>query len=271
MGGVRTLLPFLGALIALAPFSDAQERRVSAGDFFDAAKPLHLQTDEDVAASEYLRRLLDDVGHRWISAMTGAGTNPIVRFVVGRDGRLSNVQLERSSGVFAIDQLAMKAVINSSPVERFPPSITIPQLTVHLTFTPRRFSTAYADAKIQTLNAVGLNHLTGTGGPKDPLRALKAFREAAEMGDTSAMNNLAFMYESGEGVRQDERAAAEWYTRAAELGSEIASLNLARFYESGRGVQQDTAAALRWYRSITGSTKPLLAREARSAVDRLSR
>jgi TPR repeat protein len=91
------------------------------------------------------------------------------------------------------------------------------------------------------------------------------------MGDASAMSNLAFMYENGESVRQDEKTAAKWYTRAAELGSEVASLNLARLYESGRGVRQDAAVALRWYRSVIGSTKPLLAREARSGVDRLSR
>jgi TonB family protein len=85
---------------------------------------------------------------------------------VGRDGRLTNVQLERSSGVFAIDQLAMKAVQNSSPVEPFPQTITIPRLTMHLTFTPRRFSSAYTDAKIQNLNAEGVNRLTGTGRPR---------------------------------------------------------------------------------------------------------
>jgi TonB family protein len=272
MRSLRALLPIFGALVALVPCSGAQEQQVWTGNLPDAAKPLHLQAKEHlVTASEYMSSLLDAIGHRWYSPMTGASANPIVRFVVGRDGRLASVQLERSSGVFAIDQLAMRAVRDSSPVEPFPPTVTGSQVTLHLTFTPRRFSSAWDDSKIKNLNAEGVRRLTATDGSKNPLTALRAFQEAAELGDPTAMTNLAFMYETSQGVPRDEQIAAGWYLRAAELGSEIAEFNLARLYESGRGVPQDTAAALRRYRSVTGSTKTVLAREARSAIERLSR
>lgn len=265
----RVVWMLLGIGIALD--CRAQERPVQVGGFPEAGKALHGVADEDVTASEYLQDVLETIGRRWMSPMAETKINPIVSFIVGRDGGLTNVQLERSSGVYSIDQLALKAVLASSPVRPFPPTISVPRLTIHLTFTPRRLSTAYSDWKIQKLNAEGVRLLSGENGSSNPSAAAGAFQEAAGMGDASAMANLAFMYETGEGVRQDEREAAHWYLLAAELGNEIARFNIARFYESGRGVPRDPAAALRWYRSLTRSGKPVLAREARLAVERLSR
>lgn len=70
----------------------------------------------------------------------------------------------------------------------------------------------------------------------------------AKQGSTTAMNNLANMYDQGQGVERDPRKAVSWLRKAAGLGDRVAQLNLGLAYEDGRGVKQDNREAARWFR-----------------------
>ena len=87
----------------------------------------------------------------------------------------------------------------------------------------------------------------GRGVKKDPVRAAKLYRSAADQGDRTAQCNLGYLYETGEGVEQNLQEAVKWYTRSAEQGSPRAQYHLAWCYEHASGVQQDLAKALSLY------------------------
>ncbi|HEX7252443.1 MAG TPA: TonB family protein [Thermoanaerobaculia bacterium] len=253
------------SLVSLAAANQAADSR-------EDSSAADAQTDDDLANSAYVQALVNDLSRRWLSAMPGATANPTVRFVLMRDGSVTDVKVLRSSGVYSTDQAALKMVQSLSPYRPFPPDITKPSLRIRLTLTPRHFLTAEAQGRVEYLNALGLRQLTGVGEHRDPQAAVRSFEEAAAMGDLRAMANLGFLYETGQGgMQSDEKLAAVWYLRAAEAGSAAAALNLARMYEAGRGVSQNTAEALRWYRSVARSSKANLSREAHEAMDRISR
>jgi len=79
-------------------------------------------------------------------------------------------------------------------------------------------------------------------------RAREIWLSLAEGGNTTAMNNLANMYDQGQGVEQDPATAARWMRRAAEAGDSIAQLNLGLAYEKGRGVPHDNHIAADLFR-----------------------
>jgi len=74
---------------------------------------------------------------------------------------------------------------------------------------------------------------------------LEKWEKAAEKGDVSAQNTLAFMYY---GVLQDYKEAAKWWRFAAQQGDASAQLNLGNMYDRGEGVIQDKKEAVKWYR-----------------------
>ncbi len=71
--------------------------------------------------------------------------------------------------------------------------------------------------------------------------------QAANRGNSNAMNQLAWIYREGLGVAEDMGEAIDWHRRAAEAGSARAMTNLGYLYSMGIGVEkgQDTAAF--WY------------------------
>jgi uncharacterized protein len=79
--------------------------------------------------------------------------------------------------------------------------------------------------------------------------ALRAFREAAEAGEETAMFSLGFMYLRGEGIEADASQAAHWLRLAAERGIAPAQHSLALLYYEGRGVERNTAVAANYFES----------------------
>ena len=72
-------------------------------------------------------------------------------------------------------------------------------------------------------------------------------RASAELGDTTAMYELAGMYERGSGVARDLDAAVRWIERAAWRGYLGAMRELERIYREGRhGRDPDPARADLW-------------------------
>lgn len=83
---------------------------------------------------------------------------------------------------------------------------------------------------------------------RDPIKAVKWYRRAADEGDVSSMYQLAKLYEMGEGVDKDSDKAIEWYTKAAEAGHRAALLTLGTKYFYGSGDFKDVEKGLEWYR-----------------------
>ena len=72
------------------------------------------------------------------------------------------------------------------------------------------------------------------GFPRDQVKAVELWHQAAELGCTTAYNDLGFAYDNGEGVERDEKKAKHYWELAAMGGDELARNNLGEF-ESNEG------------------------------------
>jgi TonB family protein len=86
---------------------------------------------------EYLAQMVQKIRQNW-NANQGAGGEPVVKFMIRRDGVLVNVELEKSSGQELLDNEARRAVIRTMQLAPLPREFTEPSLTVHLTFDFKR-------------------------------------------------------------------------------------------------------------------------------------
>jgi hypothetical protein len=66
---------------------------------------------------------------------------------------------------------------------------------------------------------LGVLHMKGEDGRKDPVLAARWFAKAAEQGDPEALYNLGLLHENGEGMPKDQQKAAVFYARALAAGS----------------------------------------------------
>lgn len=86
---------------------------------------------------EYLGTMLQLIQRNWNSKQQVAGQT-LVKYTIQRDGRITDVQIERSSGYFALDQSAQRAVLLTGQLPPLPAQFTEPTLTVHLIFRYER-------------------------------------------------------------------------------------------------------------------------------------
>ena len=91
---------------------------------------------------------------------------------------------------------------------------------------------------------------TGQGKDADYLEAMRLLREAAQIGNIAAMNNLGMLYYRGYGVEKDYAEALKWIRRGAAYGDETAYKNLALLYEKGHGVPVNRKIALDMYLAL---------------------
>jgi len=82
---------------------------------------------------------------------------------------------------------------------------------------------------------------------EDYKNAFNFYKKAAEIGDSSSMHTVGWLYAHGYGVEQNYQEAMNWYLKAAELGNEISMNNIGYMYQNGEGVKQDHKIALEWY------------------------
>lgn len=77
--------------------------------------------------------------------------------------------------------------------------------------------------------------------------------QEAGKGNSIAAMRLGQLYTSGAwGIKKDPVKAVKWYIRAAELGDRYSQLRLANAYEFGRlGVRVNNALAIRYYKMAT--------------------
>ncbi|NOT34408.1 MAG: TonB C-terminal domain-containing protein [Candidatus Eisenbacteria bacterium] len=102
-----------------------------------------LRGDLGVDASEfpfsyYLALVRDRVAARWSPpagiVTDGRTVRVVVRFRIGRDGRVSAAQIEGASGVEAFDRSALRAITLSDPLPPLPVGYSASQLGVHFGF-----------------------------------------------------------------------------------------------------------------------------------------
>ncbi len=86
---------------------------------------------------DYLVTMLQLVQSNW-GARQQVGGEALVVFRIQRDGRLTDIELERSSGFPALDLTAQRALFLTQKVPPLPPAFPDDHLTVHLRFEYRR-------------------------------------------------------------------------------------------------------------------------------------
>ena len=86
---------------------------------------------------DYLAQMVQKVRQNW-NPNQGAVGQPVVKFTIRRDGMLTNVELEKSSGQDLLDLAARRAVHNTFQLAPLPREFTESSLTVHLTFDFQR-------------------------------------------------------------------------------------------------------------------------------------
>jgi serine/threonine protein kinase len=85
------------------------------------------------------------------------------------------------------------------------------------------------------------------GVSADYPEALRWLRMAAAAGNPAGMVDLGGMYLLGNGVDENYQTAAEWFTKAVEKGNPAAMYDLGMLYESGQGVAADRNKAEQLY------------------------
>jgi serine/threonine protein kinase len=99
----------------------------------------------------------------------------------------------------------------------------------------------------RAMQDLGEIFMEGAVVDKNDEEAAKWFRKGADKGNTSAMLYLGGMYRLGNGVEQSDTDAAGWFRKAADAGNSAAMYNLGTLYEDGTGVPRDMGLAKQLY------------------------
>ena len=90
---------------------------------------------------------------------------------------------------------------------------------------------------------LGLLYENGEGVKLDKKKAMKLFRMAADRGEATAQNNLAFLLVSEEKFEEAFRC----FALAADQGLTTGELNLGICYRDGEGTEVDLGKARYWF------------------------
>lgn len=125
-----------------------------------------------------------------------------------------------------------------------------------------------ADFNIPLAQAFAGSLLSSDDGITPDYRmALYYLRAAVSNGEPRAHCHLGLLYDAGEGVPSDERQALEHFRLCADSGFAMGQYLVGTYYEHGRGgVRADRAEAIYWY----GLAANQNLEEAREALNRLN-
>ena len=105
---------------------------LSAGGFGAGG---HLEIG-DFCCPEYLGTMFELIRRRWNNHQRVPG-EVIMRFTIQRDGQITDIEQEATSGYLALDQSAERALLLTDRLPRLPPRYTENDLTIHLNFQYR--------------------------------------------------------------------------------------------------------------------------------------
>ena len=92
---------------------------------------------QDFCCPDYIQTMVQRIRQSWSPNQGAAGTVD-VKFTIRRDGMLTLVEVEKSSGQAMLDLESRRAVLMTKQLPPLPREFTEPHLTVHVTFTYRR-------------------------------------------------------------------------------------------------------------------------------------
>jgi TonB family protein len=87
----------------------------------------------DFCCPDYLLLMVDRIRSNWTARAEAAGET-MVKFTIMRDGQISGVEVEKSSGYAALDINAQRALLMTRTLPPLPGQFPNPSLTVHLNF-----------------------------------------------------------------------------------------------------------------------------------------
>ncbi|MES1181129.1 MAG: tetratricopeptide repeat protein, partial [Verrucomicrobiota bacterium] len=99
-------------------------------------------------------------------------------------------------------------------------------------------------------------YASGDGVKKDPKKAFKLHRKAADMGSARAMCLLGLDYADGVGTKKDAVEAVKWLRKSAEEGWPSAQHDLAMCYAMGNVPNKTASDAIIWYRKAAEQGLP---------------
>jgi TonB family protein len=86
---------------------------------------------------EYIATMVDLIKRNWDSKQQAVGT-AVVKYTIQRDGSLTGIMVEKTSGFPALDYMANRAMLLTKQLPPLPSAFSEPSLTVHLTFEYQR-------------------------------------------------------------------------------------------------------------------------------------
>lgn len=86
--------------------------------------------------------------------------------------------------------------------------------------------------------------------------AYEIWERLADSGNTTALINLANLFQQGQGVTEDQRRALSYVKRAAKLGDRRAQYELGMAYESGIVIDRDIDQAAYWLKKSADNGSP---------------
>lgn len=87
----------------------------------------------DFCCPEYIVTMRDLINRNWSSKQSAEATT-VLQFTIQRDGTLSGIKLERSSGQPTLDFVAQRALALTQKLPPLPPAYPNPSLDVQMTF-----------------------------------------------------------------------------------------------------------------------------------------
>ncbi|GBC20405.2 kinase-like domain-containing protein [Rhizophagus irregularis DAOM 181602=DAOM 197198] len=94
---------------------------------------------------------------------------------------------------------------------------------------------------------IGMCYENGTGTDISEQKAFEFYQKAANLGNSSGINNLACCYKNGVGTSTNEQKAFKLYQKSADLGNLCGMYNLGVCYEEGVGIEKDLNESIYWY------------------------
>lgn len=86
----------------------------------------------DFTYAYYLDQLLSLIDDKWERPSMGSGVKAVIFFRIGRGGRMTDMQVEQSSGYNSFDLAALRAVQNAAPFPPLPRAYKHEDLGIHL-------------------------------------------------------------------------------------------------------------------------------------------
>jgi TonB family protein len=118
-----------GSAVSAAPTTRGQGFGLSSGG---GGTGSYLDT-ANFCCPEYIALMVEQIRANWDSRQQVQGT-ALVKYTIQRDGTITGITLEKSSGYAGLDLFATRALQITKQLAALPPAFTEPSLTVHLTF-----------------------------------------------------------------------------------------------------------------------------------------